>query len=268
MDDKQREIVQRVAAEVVKVLRDREMVAPGSATGSVAPPAQISPPIGTCTAGDSTPQPTTSVVPLTGIVTARQLQEAMDAADDGVAVLATDARLSPLANDLARQHKELIRRASACDVGAPRSGAQASADSPWLYWIMGRCSVAERIIVERPGRLSKMNASPTPDALPQVLRDLAGAVKGRSAPGGVLFVSSAARVACYANRCPSIRAVVGTCSKAVEQGVDDLGANVLVIEYAHHGPESMGAMVDRMIQQVPNVPPQVQRDLGDLQRCG
>ncbi len=79
---------------------------------------------------------------------------------------------------------------------------------------------------------------------------------------------SAAKAVCYANRCPSVRAIVGTCSKAIEQGVDELGANVLVIEYAHHGPASMGALVDLMIKQAPKVPAQVQRDLTDLQRCG
>ena len=84
----------------------------------------------------------------------------------------------------------------------------------------------------------------------------------------MLFVPTAAKAMCYANRCPSIRAVVGTCAKAVEHGIDELGANVLVIEYPHHGPASMAALVDRMLQHQPEVPPQVQRELTELQRCG
>jgi len=266
MDDKQRkELVQLAAAEAVKVLRQRKMIGPTDP----ARPAQISPPIGVCTAA-SAPAPT-SETPLTGIITARKLQDAMDASPDGVALLAPTARLSPLANDLARQHKDRIRRASPIDQSADVSrgaGWQAGVTSPWLYWIQRSCSVAEQIVAERTSVLSQMTASKAPDALPQVVRDIAGAIKSRSSPGGIIFVPSAAKAMCYANRCPSIRAVVGTCTKAVEEGVDHLGANVMVIEYPHHGPESMAAMVDLMTKKAPSVPPQIERELADLQRCG
>ena len=271
MDDKQRqELVQLVANEAVKVLRQRKMI------GSTDPvkQAQISPPVGVCTAASApaTAPPPTSESPLTGIITARKLQEAMDASPDGVALLAPTARLSPLANDLARQHKARIRRASPIDRSAKAPvaavGGQAGVTSPWLYWIQRSCSVAEQVVAGRTSVLRQMTTSKAPDALPQVVRDLAGAIKGRSAPGGIIFVPSAAKAMCYANRCPSLRAVVGTCSKAVEEGIDYLGANVMVIEYPHHGPESMGAMVDLMIKQAPSVPPQIERDLADLQRCG
>ena len=69
------------------------------------------------------------------------------------------------------------------------------------------------------------------------------------------------------NRCQSIRAVIGTCEEAVEQGITELGANVLVLEYPHVTPRSMVVMVDRMLQSVPTVPPLVQRELADLHRC-
>ena len=289
MDEKHRQLVQLAAAEVVKVMRERGMVAPGSAPGSsrgsapgsspVVPAdaagttnggrstpaaAPIAPPLGTCTAG----APAASA-PLTGVVTASRLQEAMDAAADGVAVLAPDARLSPLANDLARQHGRRVRRANLADTAAPAIGGDtAAASGPWLYWIMRTCPVADKIIAERRHVLTPMAVGRDAAALPQVMRDLAGAIKGGTTPGGILFVPSAARAMCYANRCPSIRAVVGTCDKAVEQGIDELGANVVVIEYPHHGPASMAASVDRMVMQPPRVSPQVLRELSELQRCG
>ena len=273
MDDKHRQLVQLAAAEVVKVMRERGMIAPGSALavsavngGEAAAP--ISPPPGTCTAAAPAPAAT---APLAGIVTASRLQEAMDAAGDGVAVLAPDARLSPLANDLARQHGRRVRRISAADLKAGAEGADGAspaASGPWLYWIMRTCPVADKIIAERRHALTPMAVSRDAGALPQVMRDLAGAIKSGTTPGGILFVPSAARAMCYANRCPSIRAVVGTCDKAVEQGIDELGANVLVIEYPHHGPASMAASVDRMIMQPPRVSPQVLRELSELQRCG
>ena len=270
MDDKQRkELVQLVANEAVKVLRQRKMIGPTDPAG----PAQVSPPIGVCTAASApatAPLPNTET-PLTGIITARKLQEAMDASPEGVALLAPTARLSPLANDLARRYKDRIRRASPIDQSAKVSaaaGGQVGVTSPWLYWIQRTCPVADRIVADRTSVLRPMSTSTAADALPQVVRDLAGAIKSRSAPGGIIFVPSAAKAMCYANRCPSLRAVVGTCSKAVEEGIDYLGANVMVIEYPHHGPESMGAMVDLMIKQAPSVPPQIERDLADLQRCG
>ena len=73
---------------------------------------------------------------------------------------------------------------------------------------------------------------------------------------------------CYANRPSSLRAVVGTCGEAVEQGIAALGANVLVIEYPYVKPDAMTAMVDRFISQTPQASPQVQRDLADMQRSG
>jgi ribose 5-phosphate isomerase RpiB len=266
MDDKQRQLVQLIAAEVVKVMRDRSMIgtSTSSAAGS-ATPAPISPPIGICTAGEAD---AATPIALTGIVTASQLQSAMDTAADGVALLAPDARLSPLANDLARQHAKRVRRASTTDAVASASQADMAASAAWLCWSLGVCRVAEHVISQRRSRLTPMAMGRDAGALPQVMRHLAEAIKRRATPGGILFVPSAAKVLCYANRCPAIRAIVGTCAKAVEVGIDELGANVLVIEYAHHGPASMAAMVDRIMQQRPQVSPQVQRALSELQRCG
>ena len=56
--------------------------------------------------------------------------------------------------------------------------------------------------------------------------------------------------------------------KAVSREMDSLGANVLIVEYPHHGLRSMSAMVDRMLQQPPRPPASVERDLADLHRCG
>lgn len=265
MTEKEKQLVQLVAAEVIRVMRQRNMT---SQQGSRA---EVHPPIGTCT-GDyskfvelTQPQQVAQVqhdaIALAGIVTAAQLQEAMDGAADGVAVLAHDARLTPLANDLARQHPEKIRRASATSTASqpPATG--------WFYWIDGQCPVATQTVQQRSSILRPLTASRGGAALQQVVRELASAVKARTIAGGILFVPNAARAMCYANRCASLRAVVGTCGEAVEQGVAELGANVLVIEYPHHGPRSMEAMVDRMLQQSPNVPAAVQRDLADLHRC-
>lgn len=284
------QLVRMIAQQVIEVLRAR---APGSAPGSEASQrADVRPPIGICTGdyskfpelagrlygtasqveGDAEqsakPQAAakSEPIPLTGIITASQLQEALAAAKGDAVYLAADARLTPLANDLARQQAERIKRSSATSSGS--GNAVDVAALPWLWWIDGKCPVVDQVTTERAGRLRRATAGASPSALVQVVRELAGAIKAKKIAGGFLFVHNAARATCLANRCSSIRAVVGTCGEAVEQGVNELGANVLIIEYPHHGHRSTSGMIDRMLQQGPRPPAAVERELADLHRSG
>ena len=59
-----------------------------------------------------------------------------------------------------------------------------------------------------------------------------------------------------------------TCGEAVEQVINELGANVLIIEYPHHGYRSPAGMVDRFIGQPPAPPAAAERDLADLHLRG
>jgi ribose 5-phosphate isomerase RpiB len=273
MSKQDEQLISAIVQQVLAVLRERGVKG--------TPRADIRPPLGTCTGdyskfpelnrcrpalnnpGGAKPQ---AALVLTGIVTANQLQQAIGDSVDGVATLAAEARLTPLANDFARQHPQKIRRASAGGDAVATSPSPAAL--PWLWWIEGACPVVQKITSERHAALTPMSSGRVASSLGQVIRDLAGSIKAKTAQGGLLFVPNAARAMCMANRCPSLRAVVGTCTEAVEQGVRELGANVLVIEYVHHGPRAMEAMVDRMLQQSPSVPPAVQRELADLNRCG
>lgn len=261
-----------------------------SDSGSANPArAHIAPPIGTCTGDYSkfpelkgrisgsatansvtpvstpTPAPTAAPVALSGIITATQLQAAMNAATDGVALLTHDARLTPLANDLARQHAKRVKRL------APSSAFVSNlqpANLPWLWWIEGSCPVVQQVTTQRTNQLRAIAQAHHDKALVPVVRELASAIRNKQAAGGLLFVRNAARAIVYANRCASIRAIVGTCGEAVEQGITEIGANVLVIEYPHHGPKSTSAMIDRLIGQHPSVSPATERELADLHRCG
>ncbi len=288
-DDQQ--LVQLITEKVIEALRRQGLVGGLSGQSPAATSrVEVHPPIGTCTgdyskfpelagrlgtappvAGGSPPAsgantqavPAMATVALTGVVTATRLQEAMDAAPDGVAVLAPDARLSPLANDLLRQFPERMRRGSVSETAAHGTAQQ----TPWLAWVEGACPVANQVIAERAAAFVGTSASHHNSALPQVVRDLSSAVQASRVAGGVLFVPNAARAMCYLNRCASLRAVVGTCGEAVEQGVIEIGANVLVIEYPHHGHRAMAAMIDRVMQSPPAAPASVQRDLAELHRC-
>ena len=281
--DHDQELVRRIAEQVIRSLGSQAQQ-PGSETR-----ARVRPPAGVCTGdyskfvelrgrdigaqpagdpgSDRGPSPsgapaTPPVVHLGGIVTAHQLQEAIASSSDGVAVLAADARLTPLANDLVRQDPQCVRRADT-DPGVRAAGA-----APWTWWIDGACPAVDSVVARWGQRLVPATAPRRAAALPQVVRDLAAALKAHRVVGGFLFVPNAATSMCFANRCMSIRGVVGTCGEAVEQGIAELGANVLVIEYPHHGHRSIEAMVERMLQQVPKAPPTVQRELADLHRCG
>lgn len=280
MSKDRQQLVELVAAEVVRLLQ-------GQQTGKAAPRADVRPPVGICTgdyskfpelagrlygtsdlpvesaAASTVQQIPTPVMTLSGIVTANQLQQAWGASGDGTAMLAQDARLTPLANDLARQHPQRVRRVSVdAAVGTGETNAR------WLWWADGHCAAAQSIIARRASRFAAVASPASPGSLPQVVRDLAVAIKAGQAHGALLIVRSAARAICYANRCASLRAVVGTCGEAVEEGIAELGANILVIEYPHVGPLAMEAMVDRILTRAPAAPTLTQRDLADLHRCG
>ena len=131
MNSEDQKLIEIIAEQVLEVLRRRQ--GPGAEgredgpgdrgqqeTGGRAPRDEVRPPIGVCT-GDYSQFPELqkrrragaarpAAPPLTGIVTAEQLQRAMDTATDGVVHLADDARLTPLANDLAREHPQRVRR--------------------------------------------------------------------------------------------------------------------------------------------------------------
>lgn len=245
-------------------------------------PAAINPPAGTC---DGTFKPESSVsdnekiaasshdadalkttdIPLTGIITANQLEQAIK--DKGYALVAQDARLTPLANDFARQHKDKIRRANPV-AGTSVSNPNRVSNNRWYWWIDGTCPVVKKVTTERQAVMSPMANPRKPEAMLSVVRDLVTAIKSGMVAGGVLFVPSAAKIACYANRSQSLRAVVGTSIKAVEDAVSELGANVLIIEYKQHGLASVDGMLDVFLASQPNVTTLIQRALAECHRLG
>ena len=203
-----------------------------------------------------------SPIALEGIVTAQQLQEAIDAASDGVATLTPDARLTPLANDFARQHPEKIRRTGRAAASAAAPAGNGSL--PWLWWADGFCPSVQSLTSRLNTRLRPSAAPRSEPGLAQVVRDLAGAVHQGDVAGGLLFVQSAARAVCYANQAPSLRAVVGTCEQSVQQATRDVGANVLIVEYPYASATVMETMVQHMLRSAPKAPADVQRHLNEL----
>ncbi|MCC6580800.1 MAG: hypothetical protein IT440_10195, partial [Phycisphaeraceae bacterium] len=153
------QLVQTITQQVLAALGASPMVSGanrGDSSASSVHAAEIHAPAGTCTGDYSkfkeSPVTTAteteiaaaepaSPAPMTGIITATQLQQAMSQSPDGVAVIAVSARLTPLANDLARQNPGKIRRASPLSANPGATGREATMDLPWLWWIDGVCPV-------------------------------------------------------------------------------------------------------------------------------
>ena len=295
-------LVQQIAEQVLKAMRGdaspgaREVPAEVEATqpeSRNAPPAPIRAPAGVCTgdyskftelmgmpvgarkreaigsaAEEAAPNQQSEISNqkldmLDGIVTAEQLQKAMDAASDGVAHLASTARLTPLANDLARQHAERVRRAdrpSRGDTGTSASGAPAQ-DAAWLWWADGYCANVQQLTARLGGRLRASAAGRSDAGLVEFLQQLQRELAAGRVKGGVIFVQSAPQAVCYANQVSGLRAVWGHCLETVRQAMGQIGPNVLVLEYAYAGLNVMEQMLDEMTASDATAPGLVQQHL-------
>lgn len=272
--DEQSKLIATITQQVMAALQSRGAVGDGAPAAR----AEIHPPAGVCTGdyskftelrpeqrGASAPSASSRRV-LEGMVTAKQL-----AGSEGAAVaLTAKARLTPLAADYAKEHGITIEREGATkSVAASVSASAASIarNAPWLWWIDGQCGAVEQLTGQLRSALRPIGQPNKPGQIDVVVRELARRVRDGAAAGGLLFVHSAAQAACYANRCPSLRAVVATCGQAVDEGLRLLGANVLIVEYPHQGPAAMRAMVEQFITTARPDLPQVARQLKELGAC-
>ncbi len=196
---------------------------------------------------------------LQGFVTARRIEQL----GRSVIRLSSDARLTPLAQDLVKHKSLTIERVNHQSGNPPATKLMKS-----LWWIDGQCPIFDEL-TGRQGDAATVSPEPAKaDRLVTVIRNLATQIRQRRIDGGILFVTTAARAGAYANRCRSLRAVVGTCEQAVRDAIDQLAANVLIIEYRRRSAMQMRAMVETFVSRPrPDLKP-VARDLSELSRCG
>jgi hypothetical protein len=237
-------------------------------------------------------------------VTARQLEELHKA--NGHVTLPRAARLTPLAVDWLKAKRVVIQfeleaapaasaavsaqpQSVACPCGSPAEATRstggcgcdhehshqlgattATSSRTLLWWCDGPCGPAKAALVDQ-AKASDLRPSPVPNdpgKLVVAIKTFAAEVKAGRAAGGVLVVKTGAAAVVYANRCPSLRAILGTCRDAVDQGVLQLAANVLVIEHPyvtlHQARNLLGAFVRGQKQ----VSEDVRRQLADLASCG
>ncbi len=258
------QLVDRITQMVLKALKNKGL--------SGQQPADIHAPIGVCTGDYSkfTDRPDLAVsgkaadkeseaILLRGFITG----ERVDAVKGGILLLDAKAKLTPLGADRVKERRLTVKR-----IFNPQSEIRNSKTSTWYWWIDGVCPAVEKLTTNLKNVLVPLGTSHDSSQLHQVVRDASRSVRSGRVEGVILFVPSSALVGCYANRCPSLRAVVATCDEAVEQGIELLGANVLIVEYPHHGYRSMLAMVDRFISGKRPDLPRINQQLKELASCG
>jgi ribose 5-phosphate isomerase RpiB len=199
--------------------------------------------------------------------TARQLQDLHRAG--GSVTLPYRARLTPLAADWVKSKGIAIGYAE----GEAKEAHQKSADnalSRYLWWCDGPCGSAKAAVTSLEKELS-LAPLPLPadgKQLVATIKHLATQVKQNQAAGGLLLVQSGASAVVYANRCPSLRAILGTCLGTVDEGVKNLSANVLVIEHPWQTLMQTKNLVSRFVRAKRKLNEDVKRQLAELATCG
>ena len=230
--------------------------------------------------------------------TARQLEQLhRESGGNGRIVLPYRARLTPMAQDWIRLKKIGIGycddvkkdttgaaatiapfsarlRGGVPGVAGSASSAQSTTEpsttTPLLWWCDGPCGAAKAAITAQ-AKESLLRPLDLPQDAKQIVpavKAIAGELKSGSASSAAIVVQNAAVAMVFANRCPSIRAVVGTCLEAVEQGIQQVAANVLVIEHPHKTFPQIKTMLARFTRAKRELSPDVQRQLAELGSCG
>jgi hypothetical protein len=232
------------------------------------------------------------------IVTARQLEDLhRQSGANGTITLPYRARLSPLAQDWVRSKKIALgysdiekpangndappapvsglAQQAGCGCGGHATGESSACNCPtgaggFLWWCDGPCGPAKAALtaLSKESSLRAMDVPSDVNRVTSVVKSLAADVRAGRVAGGLLLVQSGAAATLYANRCPSLRAVLGTCLEAVEQGVQQVAANVLIVEYPYKTLQQMKNMLGRFVKAKRELSEDVRRQLQELTTCG
>jgi hypothetical protein len=210
------------------------------------------------------------------IFTARQLEDLHKS--NGHVVLPYGARLTPLAVDWARSKKiavgygpdDLVKSSTSAKREGDAPSEPSSAAGAFLWWCDGPCGAAKAAI----GALAKessLSAIDIPSDLKQlvpVIKKLAASVKDGKSTGGLLLVQSASAATVLANRCKSLRAIVGATLESLEAGITQVAANVLIVEYPNKSFSQLKNLLSRFVRAKRDLGEDVKRQLEDLSSCG
>jgi len=218
------------------------------------------------------------------IYTARQLEDLHKT--NGHVRLPVGARLTPMASDWLKR-KGVTIAYDGVSSGPPASAGGASTASSaapidpsivvntpapagaWLWWCDGPCGAAKAAVAAqaRETNFHPMLVTAEPKYLVPAIKQLASEVKNDRAVGGVLLVQSGAAAVVYANRCPSLRAILGTCRDSVQQGIDLVGANVLVIETPYQTLQQVRNVLSLFVRMRREPSDELKKQLQELTSC-
>jgi len=218
------------------------------------------------------------------IFTARQLDDLHKT--NGHVTVPVGSRVTPLAHDWLRAKKVTLiygmngsappnpaasGARSMPATSAPPNRASFAPAGTLLWWCDGPCGQAKAAIAQqsRESSLQPIDIPASVDNLIPAITRIAADVKSGRASGGILLVQAGAAAIVYANRCPTLRAILGSCRQSVEQGVLHLAANVLIIEYPYHSlPQVRNILLPFVRGGQREMSENVQRQLRELSSCG
>ena len=205
------------------------------------------------------------------IFTARQLEELYKA--NGKITLPYRARLTPLAQDWLRQKKIEVGYSDGEATKKPADNVGGFTGAPvagkWLWWADGPCGPAKAALltVARESNIQPTEIGVDPKRIAEAVKVVANEVKSGKASGAILLVNNGAAAMVFANRCPSIRAVLGTCIEAVDQAVKLVAANVIVIEHPYKSLQQVKTLLSRFLRGKRELSEEVKQQLSDLSSC-
>jgi hypothetical protein len=209
------------------------------------------------------------------ILTARQLEDLhKSTGSNGHVTLPRQARLTPNAQDWLKQRRIEVGFVDG-DAVNPRGTASApETRSPggasFLWWCDGPCGPAKAAIVtqSRESDLKELAIAQDRNHLVAAIKAIAAQVKSNQSAGAVLLVQNGANAVVFANRCPSLRAIIGTCIDAVDQGLGQVAANVLIIEHPYKTLSQVKNLVSRFVRGPSTVSDELKQQLSELTSCG
>ena len=196
---------------------------------------------------------------------------------NGQIVLPYRARLSPLARDWVKKKNIEIGYADVTADVSPKIGSSSplpneapGQNAKWVWWCDGPCGPAKAAItnLSREANLGTMQIPSDNKHLSLAVKTLANDVKGAKLDGGILLVKSGAVAMVLANRCPSLRAVLGTCLDSVEQGIAQMAANVLIIEHPYVTLMQARNLVSRFVKGKRTLSDEIKNVIAEVASCG
>jgi len=212
------------------------------------------------------------------IFTARQLEALLRS--DGRIVLPCRARLTPLAQDWLRAKKITVGYSdedpqlnAPAGVVTPATNAKrqvAATSAGVLTWCDGPSGTAKAALsqVAREANLSPITIHEEASNLRYALKHLATEVKAGRFAVGIVVVKRAGAATVRANRYASLRAIVGTSLQSVEAGLNDVAANVLVLESDQHTLLQLRNMIARFVKGQRQPEDNLTRELNDAANFG